>query len=96
MYDHDGTHLHSDCDPETMPRKTTRGRKAACTCCKPECRYCRRKAAQRRWYAENVAAELEAKARYRARIAAAEPEETVSDTELDRRASVWLEERGLL
>ena len=94
MYDHDGTYLHSDCDPQTMPRKTKRGRKAVCNCDKRECRDCRRKASHRRWYAANAQGQKERHKKYRKRKT---PEELdgVPDSDLDQKATQWLEQRGL-
>jgi hypothetical protein len=51
-YDHDSSYLHWTLDPKLTPR-LRRGPRPICTCDLPGCLYCRRKAAQRRWYLRN-------------------------------------------
>ena len=87
-----------ECDPKLNPSKTPRKRRgpeAACYCNLADCMYCRRKAANRRWYTRNRAHMLEQHKQYMREVRALKRIPATDDCEMDRKALEMLRQEGL-
>jgi hypothetical protein len=99
-YDHDSSYLHSGLDPKLTPR-LRRGPRPICTCDLPGCLYCRRKAAQRRWYLRNrleilahAAGRVERESRRVLGTGSLPPQGGLTDSDLDLKCLQLLKQEG--